>query len=89
MVHLREFIISEKTFWGYKTTIDLDEIDSLDEIVKAIIDKLRKVLIENNLVVLRETLDGERGYPHLHWHIHDSSFEEILTTNKEIYICSH
>lgn len=89
MVHLREFIISEKTFWGFKTTVDLDEIDTLDEIVKAVIDKLRNILIENNLVVLKETLDGERGHPPLNWHIHNSSLEEIFTTDKEIYVCSH
>jgi len=89
MVNLREFIISEKTFWGFKTHIDMDKVDTLDQIVQEVINNLRKILIDNNLIVLKETLDGEKEHPSLNWHIHNSNLEEILTTNNEIYVCSH
>ena len=61
----------------------------MDEIVTKVINDLRDILKTNNLQVLVEMLDGLREHPKLNWHIHDSTLNKILTTNEDIYVCSH
>ena len=85
MVNNRKFIISDKLFSGYSTLIDLDEINSKEEIVNIVKNRLKNVLNENNLESLIYNLNKTN------FHIHDFTFEDILLSesNKIFYVCNH
>jgi len=73
--------------WGYRTNIDLDDCNSLDDIVQMSVSLLKSFLHMHNLECLLEKINK------LEYHIHDS-FENLLnkdTTDDNIhgYICSH
>jgi len=90
MVNIRTCQISSKLFWGFQHKVDLDEIDSLEEITTLVLEKMKQVLKDNNFVVLLETLEGKNGHPGMHFHIH-STFEQVLLAPSDeiIYVCSH
>lgn len=90
MVNLRTCQISSKYFWGFQHQVDLDEVESLEEITEKVISKMREVLKDNNFIVLLETLDGRNGSPGMHFHIH-STFEQVLLapTEEIVYVCCH
>ena len=85
MVNNRKFTISDNLFSGYSTLIDLDEINSKEEIVVSVKNKLVNVLNENNLESLIYNLNKTN------FHIHDFTFEDVLLSepNKQFYICDH
>ena len=84
MVNYRKVVISDKLFAGFVTLIDLDEINSINEIVNMVKDKLNNVLNENNLELLVNMLNNTN------FHIHDFTFEDILLSesNKIFYVCN-
>ena len=77
--------ISDDFFQGFQKKIDLDQIDSAQEIVDAIVDDLRHILKETNLHVLLKRL--EEG----NFHIHDKEFGTILMSEpgEIIWVCNH
>jgi len=89
MSNKRQFQFSCDLFWGYKINIDLDDCESIDDIIRIAIDNLSNFLNRNNLKVLQEKLQE------LHYHIHDYSFVDILMSQptysdeSQFYICSH
>ena len=91
MVNLRTCQISSKYFWGFQHQVDLDEVESLEEITTIVIEKMKKILLDNNFIVLVEIIEGERGHPGMHFHIHQKTFEQVLLTPPEeiIYVCCH
>lgn len=91
MVNIRNCQVSSQYFWGFQHQVDLDEVNSLEEITEKVISKMRQVLKENNFIVLLETLDGRNGIPGMHFHIHQKTFEEVLLAPTEdiVYVCCH
>ncbi len=43
MVNLRKTCISGGTFWGYETYVDIDEIETLEDIINKIISNLKMI----------------------------------------------
>ena len=82
MVNLRKFIISGSIFDKYETHINLDIIDSIEEIVK-----ISKKRIENDIKNYPEIL---KIFNNLDFHVHDYTIADILLSehNKVFYICS-
>ena len=81
----RTFIASSRLFSGFKVVIDIQYIDTLEDIVKIFVNELRKVLAINNLeALLEECVEGK-------FHIHSHTLPTILTSNKDeiFYICNH
>ena len=84
MVNNRDFQLSCRLFWGYKTTLDLDYFDTTDQILIAIKSGLDNFLRNANLICLAEDLEKMK--------FHSPSIESILISNNPhdiIYICDH
>jgi hypothetical protein len=90
MVNIRTCQVSSQYFWGFQHQVDLDKVNSLEEITTIVIEKMKKILSDNKFIVLVEMIEGERGHPGMHFHIH-STFEKVLLTPTEeiIYVCYH
>ena len=90
-MNIRTFIVSQKLFWGYKCQVDLDKVNSLNEICEFVRQQLKKDLLSKNLIVLDEMLEGKHGETKVDFHIHDHQFGDILLSepNQEFYVCSH
>jgi hypothetical protein len=87
MSSIRKFQISEKYLWGYNTKIDLDEVESIEQIIKLVLDRCKEFLKNNNMVGLIDHLELIRSS----FHIHDYEFGNILMSNPDeiFYICCH
>lgn len=85
MVNLRKTCISGGTFWGYETYVDIDEIETLDDIINKSISNLKNDLHNLKLVELVNILD-----PRV-FHIHSVDIGNILISEPDliIYICNH
>ena len=77
--------ISDEFFQGFQKKIDLDQIDSKEEIVDAIVGDLKKLLKDSNLHVLLTRLDATN------FHIHGGEFGAILMSEpgEIIWVCNH
>ena len=83
--HKRLFVASSELFSGFKVYIDIQYIDTLDDIVNIFLNELRIVLKENNFEnLLKKIVDGE-------FHIHSHPLEQILTSNQDdiFFVCNH
>ena len=85
MVNYRKFIISDDQFSGFSMVVDLDEVESLDDICSKMFDFIFKLLTKYNFIILLEKLNEKN------FHIHDYTFESMLMSDseKEFFICSH
>lgn len=85
MVNLRKTCISGGTFWGYETYVDIDEIETLEDIINKSISNLKNDLNNLKLVELVNNLD-----PRV-FHIHSTDLGNILIGDSDIiiYICNH
>jgi len=85
MVNYRCFSISDELFSGFKKQVDLDEINTLQDIINEVNDDLMALLKNNNLDSLENNLTKKA------FHIHGYTFVDILQSdpNKLFYICSH
>lgn len=71
---------STRLFGGFRCKLDLDGVDSVEEIIILAISYLKHHLFE----VLVEKVDKTN------WHIHSNTFENILINkNDKIWICDH
>ena len=87
MVNLRKFCISDELFSGFETMVDLDEVQSIDGIIKDVLNNAFVVLRQNKFRNLINLLRNKVSS----FHIHDYSFGEILISNPNyiFYICCH
>jgi len=75
--------------WGYRVEIDLDDCDTLDDIIMMATVSLNSFLEANNLLVLQEKVNN------INYHIHDVTIQDIknspLKKNDQVYgyICGH
>jgi hypothetical protein len=85
MVNYRKFEISDELFGGFSIQIDLDTVESLEDIVKYMIGKLSTALKTTNLVMLVDKLEEK------YFHIHGFDFGHILLSDKSdtFYVCGH
>ena len=85
MVNNREFCISGSIFGGYKTVIDLDLVDSIDDILYIVKSRIKDDM-KNYPEILNElNKEGEK------FHIHNYDFGSILISDNEriFYVCNH
>ena len=81
----RKITISCDTFGGFTHELDVNAFNTKQEIINHVTDNLKNKLQENNLYILIEKLNNIRD----RYHIHDYSFDDLLTKNQEYYICNH
>jgi len=82
----RKFTISCQYFSGFTKNIDIEDYNSIEEIVTSIVSSLETILFENNLESLLIKFKS------LKFHVHDYNFFDVLTntdSNRVFYICSH
>lgn len=85
MVNFRKTCISGGVFWGYETFVDIDEIETLEDITNKTINNLKIDLNKLKLTELVNNVD-----PRV-FHIHSINLGDIFTGDPEfiIYICNH
>lgn len=82
----REFSMSCSTFGGYTCKIEVNNIETVDDIVEMVLSHLNNTLQQYNFEFLIATLSKKRPY----YHIHDVSIADILMgTNDIFYICDN
>lgn len=81
----RTFCLSDDIFGGFKSTVDLMKIQSIEEIILQVYKELYIVLKVLNLEILCLKLTK------LRFHIHDCTLDMICQSepNSIFYICSH
>ena len=65
----------------------VNDFDSLEEVVAAVLDQLKATLAANGFEALLSTLDSESSK----YHIHDRTIEDILMGEggSPYYVCNH
>lgn len=88
MVNMRKIAISAPVFGGWVTDIDIDETDSLDDIVKVTIDKLTQWI--NKVTSPFQDMYGLHAYLEgMHFHVHSHTYAQVLLGPEDtIYVCS-
>jgi predicted transcriptional regulator len=81
----RTFIASSELFSGFKVEMNIQSIDTVDNIIKIFTDELKTVLKKYNFEILLESVNVKK------FHVHSHTLEQILISNKDeiIYICDH
>ena len=79
----RKLIASSELFWGYTQIYDIRYYESFEEIITHFHNELLSLLKNNNLVVLYEKCKKCK------FHCHTHTFEGILITDTDIYLCDH
>ena len=74
---------SSEIFDGFEIEIDIRYIDNFNDIIHQFKKKLSSILKNNNLIYLFNLSKKNN------WHIHSTTFEDILLNNNIIYICDH
>ena len=85
MTLIKTFAISSELFSFYEKEVDLDLVDSVEEIIIIVESELNEVFQNNNLTILCDKLAETR------FHIHDFTIEDMRKKNseKKYYICDH
>ena len=85
MTSIKIFCISGGTFDGFETSIDMNNVESINEIIMSVVNKLYSTIQKMRNLILK--LDEEK----LQYHIHNLKFGDILLgkMNRIFYICSH
>jgi predicted translin family RNA/ssDNA-binding protein len=85
MPNFRTFIYSHNVFQGFTRKIDLDYVESIDDIIKKLHNELITYLQHEKLKTLIRKVDIKR------LHIHDFTFGDILISEPEkvFYVCDH
>jgi hypothetical protein len=81
----RTFYISCHTFGGFKRTIEINDCNSIQDIINRMICLLEQYLNKEDLFKLKEKLQSIK---HL-FHIHDYHFGDMLLNDQIYYICNH
>ena len=85
MVNKRIFSVSDELFSYYRTEVDIDEVNNLNDIIEKVLYNLRKTLNDNHLEQLEKKL-LEKNF-----HIHGYTFEDVLLSEPDqiYYICGN
>ena len=84
---LRKFQLSCPVFWGYNKYIDIEKYNSIDAILKEVLDSCESFFQSNNLMDMVEYFKTIKTA----YHIHDFTLEMIHNSKEEdvFYICRH
>jgi len=80
----REFIFSCEHFGGFKASININDCEIIDDILRLMKNKLRESLIAINLKQQITIYDNIQSM----YHIHDYSIEHMLLYDGPYYICN-
>ena len=85
MPNYRKFTLSHDLFSGYTMAVDLDTVDSKEDIINHVCTAIQSLFVKNSLDILIKKLNESK------LHIHDYEFGDILMSNpeKDFYICGH
>ncbi|MBM08477.1 MAG: hypothetical protein CMF69_02710 [Magnetovibrio sp.] len=85
MPNFRKFILSHELFSGYSSNVDLDVVESKNDIINFVHNEVHNLLVNNNFDILIKNLKESN------FHIHDYEFGDILMSPPEkiFYICCH
>jgi ribosomal protein S15P/S13E len=84
MVFIRKFKISDVQFQGFQVNLDMDNIDTLEDICNGVKNALVTHLQENQFEIL---VSRARN---IKFHIHDHQFGDILIKDEDVFwVCSH
>lgn len=85
MVNNREFCISGSIFGGYKTVINLDLIESIDDILDEVTSRIQDDMKKYPEILIELNKEKEK------FHIHDYDFGDILISDDKtiFYVCNH
>ena len=82
--NFRQFIASSELFSGYEVMIDLNECNSIDDIVNTFYDNLYNCLTLHKFRILLEEVQKCK------FHIHSYTFDDIRGAAGSIfYVCDH
>ena len=83
----RSFKISCPHFGGFVADLSVNDFDSLDEIVSAVLDQLKATLAAGGFEALLSILDADAAK----YHIHDMTVEGIIMGEgtSPYYVCNH
>ena len=81
--YIRIIKASSDIFDGFEMELDIRHVDDFNDIINKFKEKLSLIFKNNNLIYL-SNLSMKNN-----WHIHSTSFENILLNNNIIYICDH
>ena len=81
----KKFVLSSSLYSYYEKDIDVNEVESIDEIIILVVSELDELFKKNNLEILSEELHKCR------FHIHDYTYEVIRQESSpaKFYICDH
>lgn len=82
---LRRFTLSCEIFSGFTQELDVSKINTIQEVINHVLMRLRGVLRENHL----EDLQTKLNHMWNAYHIHDYDIYNILTEERDYYICNH
>ena len=86
MVNNRTISISGSKFFNrYQTVVNLDLVNSNDDIIKVVLNRIKEDM--KNYPGLLDALKKEENT----FHIHDTKFGDILLsdTDKMVFVCAH
>ena len=85
MVNFRKFAISGGLFSGFETMINLDLVDSNDDIISYVVTQIHKGIEFLPELCIKLTEEREK------YHIHDVEFGNILISEPTavFYVCNH
>lgn len=89
MPYIKRFCISGSAFHGWHTDIDLDEMDSNNDISRAIKERMLKWVADAEKATGQDDMYGlKRAIEELTLFFHNMSFGDVLLTDMEIiYLC--
>jgi len=84
-MNIKTFAISSALFSYYEKDINVDLVNSTNEIILLVVSELDKLLRDNKLLMLSEKLNDCK------FHVHDFTLEEVKdsVSDRKYYICDH
>lgn len=89
MPYIKRFCISGSVFWGWHTNIDLDDMNSMEDIIQIVRQRLRAWVDTAARVTQQDDMHGlYKAIEDLTMWCHDMTFGEILVSDIDtIYLC--
>lgn len=81
----RKFVASSDIFSDFTVEISLYDVETIEDIIKYFVKRLRECLLKNNFTNLVQKVDEKN------FHIHGKTIEMILTSRytETFFICDH
>jgi len=85
MTNNRQFCVSGSKFSQFSTIINLDLVDSIEDIINIVTNRIREDMKKYPQLLVELQKDIKK------FHIHDVEFGTILVSNQDciFYVCAH